>query len=164
MPSAPPAAIDRVLRRRHYLSLGVGELVAAAVFAGIAASGMVPGTDNPALWWALTPLLAILVQAGIYWLAARRWVGRSPMPPAVATAYRALRIVDPLLLVAGLAGLIALFPGGGAGVLAAAVWLFGVVEYLNYFVVRLSYPIHRWATTVTQWRTPQLMKDLRASR
>lgn len=40
------------------------------------------------------------------------------------------------------------------------VWVFGVLEYVNYFVVRLSYPIHRWLTTVGQWHTPQLVQDL----
>lgn len=155
--------INRRLRRRQYLNLGLGELFAAAVFAGIAASGLVPGTDTPALWWALTPLLAILVQAGIHWLSARRWVGRATMPGAMASAYLALRLINPLLLTAGLVGMIAQFPDGGAAALTIAVWLFGVLEYLNYFVVRLSYPIHRWASTVTQWRTPQLVKDIRAA-
>lgn len=159
----PPVTVDRPRRRRQYLKLGLGELFAATVFAYLAASGLVPGTDHRALWCALTPLLAILVQAGIYWLAARRWVGLAPMPRGAAIPFRAVRILDPVLLAAGLAGLIVLFPGGGAGVLASAVWLFGVIEYLNYFVVRLSYPIGRWASTVTQWRTPQLVKDLRAS-
>lgn len=159
----PPATVDRPRRRGQYLNLGLGELFAATVFAYLVASGLVPGTDHRALWCALAPLLAILVQAGIYWLAARRWVGLAPMPRALATTYRALRIFDPVLLAAGLIGVVVLFPGGGASLLAVLVWMFGVIEYLNYFVVRLSYPIHRWASTVTQWRTPQLVQDLNSA-
>ncbi len=46
------------------------------------------------------------------------------------------------------------------GVVAVAVWVFGLVEYLNYFVVRLAYPPARWFSEVESWRTPQLVRDL----
>ncbi|MFC4374746.1 hypothetical protein ACFO5K_11615 [Nocardia halotolerans] len=156
----------RTLRRR-YTSLGTGELAAAAVFAAIAVSGLLPVTSTRdgalALWSALAPLLVILVQAGVYWLSARGWAGRTPMPRRVAATYRALRVLDPVLLAAGLIGVIVWLPAGAGALLVVGVWLFGVVEYLNYFVVRLSYPFHRWAALVTQWRTPRLVADLRES-
>gem|GEM_PF-4242844 len=47
--------------------------------------------------------------------------------------------------------------------LAAAAWTFGLIEYLNYFVVRLSYPPTRWFAEVGRRRTPQLRKDLNAA-
>lgn len=163
-PRAEAAISARRTRlRRRCTSLGLGELTAAAVFAIIAASGMLPATATLSLWSALVPLLAILVQAGVYWLLARDWAGRSPMPRRMAAIYRGLRMLDPLLLAAGLVGVIVWFPAGAGAVLVVAVWLFGVVEYLNYFVVRLSYPLHRWPSVVTQWRTPRLVKDLRTA-
>jgi len=150
--------------RRTYTSLGMGELTAAAVFAVIAAGGMLPVTTTVegrlALWSALAPLLAILVQAGVYWLLARAWAGRAPMPGRIAGVYRGLRILDPILLAAGLLGVIVWFPAGADAVLVLVVWLFGVLEYLNYFVVRLAYPAHRWPSEVTRWRTPRLVRDL----
>jgi hypothetical protein len=154
--------------RRKYLSLGVGELVAALVFTAIAAAVIAPrlehGSDAAALWSALIPLLVILVQAGVYWLAARGWVGRRPMPAGFAATYRWFRVVDVVLLVAGLVGLVMWWPSSvGAALGLSAVWLFGVLEYVNYFVVRLSYPIGRWFTTVGQWRTPRLIQDLRSA-
>lgn len=45
-------------------------------------------------------------------------------------------------------------------VLSAAVLLFAVVEYVNYYVARLAYPVSRWFTEVGQWRTPRLMIDV----
>jgi len=51
--------------------------------------------------------------------------------------------------------------GPGALILAIAIWVFAVVEYLNYFVVRLSYPLSRWFQEVGSWRTPRLMIDVR---
>jgi hypothetical protein len=153
--------------RRAYTSLGLGELSAAAVFALVAVSGALPvarsGAGQRALWSALIPLLVILVQAGVYWLLARRWVGRAPMPAAIAAAYRLFRVLDPVLLAAGLAGAVVFGPSGGGAVLVAGVWLLGVVEYVNYFVVRLAYPLRQWPSRVTRWRTPQLVQDLDAA-
>jgi hypothetical protein len=154
----------RQVRRRKYLSLGVGELVAAAVLAAVLPRLVGPG-DRWALWFALIPLLVVLVQAGSYWLLARGWVGRGSMPASLATVYRAFRWADVVLLIGGLAGLLLSLPDGGRSmVVVLAIWVFGVVEYLNYFVVRLAYPVGGWARSVRQWRTPQMIKDLRTPR
>lgn len=153
--------------RRRYLNLGIGELMAAAVFAVVAAvfvAPRLPGADDVrALWAALVPLLVVLVQAGAYWLGARTWAHHAVMPRPLALVYRACRIVDIALLVAGLIGVVWWPASVGAALLVAAVWGFGVIEYVNYFVVRLAYPVGRWFTSVGQWRTPQLMRDVRAS-
>lgn len=154
--------------RRKYARLGFGELTAAAVFAFLAASGVLPVSQNAegslALWSGLAPLLVILVQAGTYWLLARGWVGCAPMPSRVAHAYRAFRVVDPVMLAAGLTGVLVWLPSGASAVLILGVWLFGVIEYVNYFVVRLAYPIHQWPFLIAQWRSPRLVKDLKTAR
>ena len=43
------------------------------------------------------------------------------------------------------------------------VWAFGVVEYVNYFVARLAYPVSRWVAAVGEWRVPRLMCDVLTS-
>lgn len=153
---------------RKYLSLGVGELVAALVFAVVATVFVAPrlsaDSDAAALWSALIPLLVILVQAGTYWLAARSWVEQRPMPTAWAGTFRLFRVADAAMLAAGLVGMIVWWPDSvGTTLLVLAVWTFGVIEYVNYFVVRLAYPIGRWLTTVGQWRTPRLVQDLKGA-
>lgn len=155
--------------RRRYLSLGLGELVSAAVFAAIAFGVVMPrlGTwqDSAALWAALAPLVIVLVQAGAYWLLAREWVETAPMPTSLAALYRVFRVVDAGLLLAGLLGVLVWLPDHvGAAVAVVAVWLFGVVEYVNYFVVRLAYPLRSWARAISQWRTPRLVHDINAAR
>src|SRR5699024_1792310 len=64
--------------RRTYLSLGLGELAAVAVFLYASMSVLLPGIrlhgGERALWLALIPLVVILTQAGAYWLLARGWV------------------------------------------------------------------------------------------
>ena len=151
--------------RRKYLSLGIGEFTAIAVFVIGALLGVMPrlsGSEPLALWAALIPLCLILAQAGTYWLLARAWVGESTMPRGLAGFYRLLRIVNPILLLAGAVVIAMSLPiGPGALILAIAIWVFAVIEYLNYFVVRLSYPLSRWFQEVGSWRTPRLMIDVR---
>jgi hypothetical protein len=153
--------------RSKYLSLGTGELVAASVFVVVAATAVAPRFGRPAqlaLWFAAGPLFLVLIQGGGYWLAARRWVGRGAMPTRLARLYRVLRIADPILLAGGLVGVWIWWPASGVHALTAVlVWLFGVVEYLNYFVVRLSYPIRSWPTGVRQRRIPRLVQDIQSS-
>ncbi len=155
--------------RRKYLSLGLGEFVAAAVFAAVAVTVAMPQLemrqDSVALWSALVPLLIILVQAGAYWLLARNWVERAPMPASLAALYRAFRALDAGFLAVALLGALIWLPDHvGVALIVMAVWVFGLVEYINYFVVRLSYPIGRWPLMVGQWRAPRLVQDLKSAR
>ncbi len=155
---------ERKRLQGKYLSLGVGECAAVLVFAIAAARLFGNPLENLALWSALLPLLVILLQSGTYWLLARRWVLRSTMPTRTARTYGAFRVLDPVLLLAGLGGLITWFPTNPlAGALTIAVWTFGAVEYLNYFVVRLSYPVTTWLAGNVGRRTPRLILDIRTA-
>lgn len=135
------------------------------MFAATAAVQIDPhlsGRDRWTWWLVLAPLLAILVQAGVYWLLARRWVGHGTMSATLARVYQGFAVLDLLLLAIalialGMAGL-PLWPGLGF----LAVWIFGVLEFINYAVVRLAYPAADWSTQVTRWRTPRLAADVRA--
>ncbi|MBY4126831.1 hypothetical protein HQO83_00325 [Rhodococcus fascians] len=150
--------------RRRYLSLGLGELAAAGVFLTIALVIVMPSLDGNsrlAMWFALVPLLLVLVQAGIYWLLARSWVEHHPMPPSIRRTYRCFRVVNVAVLAGGLGGLITCLPNGLApGFGFIVIWLFGVIEYVNYFAIRLAYPSRLWLSTVGQLRTPRLVQDL----
>jgi hypothetical protein len=161
------ADADRERLRRKYQSLGLGELTAAVVFMVIALRWLGLGADratSAALWSALAPLLVILIQAGSYWLLARTWVPRGEMPAGLARLYRAFRVIDILLLVAGLIGVLIWRPADVLGTaLLLIIWLFGVIEFINYFVMRLAYPINRWFAEVGQRRTPRLMLDVLSS-
>jgi hypothetical protein len=154
----------RAALRRRYLSLGVGELLAAAVFALVAARTVAPRLtvrEDRALWSALVPLLVVLVQAATYWLSARRWVGRAAMPAGLAALFRVFKVGDVLLLAGGLGGVLLWLPERpGAAVVVAVVWLFALLEYLNYYVVRLSYPLAGWFSGVVRRQTPRLVQDL----
>lgn len=145
------------------VNLGIGELVAAAVFAFLAAPAVIrAGLPAAPVWSALAPLLVVLVQAGVYWLVRSR-TNRLPTP--MAASYRVLRVLDAGLLALGVAGIALWWPAQPlAAVAVLAVWLFGVAEFANYFVVRLAYPPTQWLSQVGRRRTPRLMKDLALSR
>lgn len=157
------AGVDR--RRKKYLNLGIGELVAAAAFI-LAVVNLLPsleGTEPRALWAAVLPLVLILAQGGVYWLLARGRLPHGGMSPAMAAVYRTFRVLDVVLLLAAAALVVLWWPERpGAAVLVVLVWLFGVVEYVNYYVIRLAYPVTRWWPGVRQARTPRLIQDLRA--
>lgn len=159
------ASRRRVELREKYLSLGSGEWMSVASFsiAGILGTQRLGSTSDTALaiWAGLAPLLVILMQAGTYWLLARSWVGGGRMPAQLARTFRGFRIVDAVLLVIGLIGVMIWWPSNVmAAILAVAAWIFGVIEYLNYFVVRLSYPPLSWFQRVREARRPQLMQDV----
>ena len=102
-----------------------------------------------------------MVQAGIYWLLARRWVAQRPMPIGLALTYRALSVGDVAFLLAGLIGVIVWLPDQPLLALAVlAVWAFGVIEFVHYYLVRLGYPVGRWLTRVGQRRSPRLALDI----
>ena len=158
----------RTVLRGRYLSLGLGELFAAVVFIWVASVSVLPLLERPtdalAFWSALVPLLVILVQAGVYWLLARRWVRQGTMPRGLAAIYRGLRVLDAALLLSGLIGIIVWFPAHPfAAIGIPLVWLLGVIEYVNYFVVRLAYPPSVWFQRIGEWRTPRLLQDVRAA-
>lgn len=152
--------------RRTYLSLGTGELAAAAVFVvtAVAVATQEPGTGAYGLWSGAGPLVAILVFAGCYWLLARRWLGSRTIPSWVAPVVRVARTGFAVVLVAGLVGAVVWFPASSpARTVTVAALALGVVEYVNYFVVRLSYPAGVWWREVRRLRTPRLVKDGRAA-
>lgn len=151
--------------RRKYLSLGLGELAAVALFICVVLlwSGLGLGSDQARICFLVgfAPLVVILIQAGAYWLLARTWVQIRPIPRRLVRLYRVFQVLDVFILVAAGAYIVVHLPNTGwSGVPAVAVWLFAVVEFVNYYVVRLSYPWSRWFTVVGQWRTPRLIQDL----
>lgn len=159
---------QRAVLRRKFLSLGLGELAAVVAFAYIAFWVLGPKVHDErtmvTFMVALVPLLLVLSQAGAYWLLARAWVKVRSMPHPLAVLYRRFLVLNVLVIVA--AGFYIGFnlPDPPAmAVLSIAVWLFAVLEFVNYYLVRLSYPMSQWFHQVGHWRTPYLIRDIQAS-
>lgn len=148
--------------RRRLTSLGLGELASAALFCVVAVL-LFDGQPRPWLGvLATAPLVLVLVSAGIFWLAASRWVPGGVMPIWMARLYLAARWVLPAVELASFAVLVYTWPGLGLSTgLATAALLLGAAEYVNYFVVRISYPAVGWMREVRQRRIPRLMREVR---
>ena len=117
-----------------------------------------------ALWSALIPLLVILIQAGSVLAAPRNWALRGAMPPGTRGSTGPSGI-DVVLLAAGLVGVLIWRPADVLGTaLLLIIWLFGVIEFINYFVMRLAYPVSRWFAEVGQRRTPRLISTSELTR
>ena len=84
------------------------------------------------------------------------------MPSTLARLYRVFQIIDPLLLIAGLAGVLVWWPDDLW--VKAWCWPSGYSVSSNTsddFAIRLSYPASEWVAKVRQQRLPRLVKDLR---
>jgi hypothetical protein len=149
--------------RRRLLNLGSGELVAAVVFAWLS---LFASREDPVgrigLPLATVGLVLVLMEGGCFWLLARSWVPRGRMPRAVARIYLALRWVMPLILILSAVGLAMRWPSlPQVRILGVGAVSLGVIEYVNYFIRRVSYPVATWCRDVRRLREPRLMRDVR---
>lgn len=84
------------------------------------------------------------------------------MPRALARIYLTLRWVTPLILILSAMGLAMWWPSlPQIRVLGVSAVTFGVIEYLNYFILRVSYPVATWWHDVRRLRQPRLIRDVR---
>ncbi|TVR63785.1 MAG: hypothetical protein EA422_08555 [Gemmatimonadales bacterium] len=121
-------------------SLALGEGAAALVFAWLAVKGGVGG--GAANRFAISLLVFLLAQGSAWWWArlillrswriAHRSIG-------LRRTVRALDRVNRILLLSAVPVMIVLSAGWGDLVVGLAFFAFALVEYVNYFHVRLSY-------------------------
>lgn len=165
--AADEIAQRRDYLRRRYLELGAGELAAVASFvialSAIVSTNDLSSQDSQTLWLALAPLEFILLQGAGYWFAARSWVKKTSAPRWFRVLYTFFLWLNPLVLLGGAMAIVVAEHTRMNLVLGGLSVAFGVIEYVNYYWIRLSYPVRTWFTTVTQWRTPRLRLDLQGS-
>jgi hypothetical protein len=138
--TASTGAASRRTVRRRLRSLAVLELVNIPlqgwVWFGLAG---LPATAANLVGFGLLALL--LIEGAAYWLAKLHQISvRRGHLPAVA-AFRAARVVNPLLLAAGLVatGRAAAMDPGRASWPGFAFALFALLEHVNYFHVQLMH-------------------------
>ena len=89
-------------------------------------------------------------------------VPRHRMPRTLARFYLTLRWVTPLFFVLSAVGLAMWWPSlPHVRVLGVSAVSFGVIEYVNYFIRRVSYPVATWWWDVRRLRQPRLIRDVR---
>jgi hypothetical protein len=138
--SASTGQRGRAALRRRLRSLALGELAAALVFAWLAV-GQRPGGSATRVGIAL--LVFLLVQGSAWWWYRLILLGRGRRGSRFPTGLQfATLFLDRfnLAVLATAAPVVVLVAGGWWDLfLGSAFLLFAVLEYVNYFRVRLSY-------------------------
>lgn len=101
-----------------------------------------PGLVGPFVWLGVVTLGLILIEGGMYWLLKRDWFERTPASVRLRglreayVASIALLCVFPALLVAVL--LVGAAPRADDLALGTFWYLFGVGEFVHYFMVKIT--------------------------
>jgi len=92
------------------------------------------------IMYPLLILSIILIQGSLYW-----WILLKRLSvPKFATKYtgkiyRIFKVIDVILLCMGLPIIILNYSNIAVIILAVFIWLFAVIEWINYYTIRLSY-------------------------
>jgi len=91
----------------------------------------------------LSLLTFILLQGSIYWAILIRRLFKPQFGSAsVPKLYGGFRILDLILLISGFSFIVWNTQSVQVAVLAALIQLFALIEWVNYFLVRLSYSLN----------------------
>ena len=122
--------------KNQFLNLAAGELAAVVVFVFV--SRLL--NFGAAAWAAFSCLIFILLQGSMYWLYRYLLIRKKrEVHPNVIRILSIARMLNLVLLAA--IGLTVPFVRNSTRdlIIAAVIFLFGVVEYINYYWYRLSY-------------------------
>lgn len=129
--------------KKELTNLCVGELAAVVSFWLCFFTIKVWLVDKKMMILILYPLLVlsfILVQGSVYWfILLRRMSTPKFLSAYVANIYRILKIIDAILLCIGIPIILLNYSNIAVTTLSVFIWLFSIIEWINYYVVRLSY-------------------------
>ncbi len=129
--------------KQKLYSLASGELVALAVFWLNFLLFKKWLTTPQALIAIVYPLLLvslILLQGSLYWwVLIKRLSKRNFAIKQTGRIYGLLRQVDLILLALGILIILIEFSSWPVSLIAVAIWLFALIEWINYFHWQLSY-------------------------
>lgn len=91
----------------------------------------------------LSLLTFILLQGSIYWAILIRRLSKSQFGSGnVPKIYGVLRILDLILLISGFPFIFWYTQSVRVAIIATLIQLFALIEWINYFLVRLSYSLN----------------------
>lgn len=125
---------QQINMKKKLISLSTGELVSVFLFWMLMLEMKI---TSFAVLYNLFVNSMVLIQGAFFWFLLLRGKGRIEKP--VRMVYQAFQIVDVLFLLSGVG--VILFAAHRTGEkIGGLFWLlFALVEYINYFQIRLSY-------------------------
>ena len=132
--------------KQKLYSLASGELVALAVFwlnFFLFKKYLVTPQALIAIVYPLLLVSLILLQGSLYWwILIKRLSKPNFAIKQTGPIYNLLRQVDLILLVLGIPLILIEFSSWPVSLIAVAIWLFALIEWINYFHWQLSYSLN----------------------
>ena len=132
--------------KQKLYSLASGELVALAVFwlnFLLFKKYLVTPQALIAITYPLLLVSLILLQGSLYWwILIKRLSKHNFAIKQTGPIYGLLRQVDLILLALGMPIILIEFSSWPVSLIAVAIWLFALIEWINYFHWQLSYSLN----------------------
>ena len=132
--------------KQKLYSLASGELVALAVFwlnFFLFKKWLVTPQAMISIAYPLLLVSLILLQGSLYWwILIKRLSKPSFAIKQTGRIYGLLRKLDLILLVLGIPLILMEFSSWPVSLIAVAIWLFALIEWINYFHWQLSYSLN----------------------
>ena len=132
--------------RKELVSLCLGEFTAVLSFwfcFFLLKNRLADWNSLVTILYPLSLLTFILLQGSIYWAILIRRLFKPQFGSAsVPKLYGGFRILDLILLISGFSFIVWNTQSVQVAVLAALIQLFALIEWVNYFLVRLSYSLN----------------------
>lgn len=132
--------------RKELLSLCLGELAAALSFwlcFFLLKNRLGDWNGLISILYPLSLLIFILLQGSIYWAILIRRLSKPQFGSVtVPKLYGCFRILDLVLLISGFPFIVWNTQSVQVTILATLIQLFALIEWVNYFLLRLSYSLN----------------------
>ena len=132
--------------RKELVSLCLGEFTAVLSFwfcFFLLKNRLADWNSLVTILYPLSLLTFILLQGSIYWAILIRRLSKPQFGSGnVPKIYGGLRILDLVLLISGFSFIVWNTQSVQVAVLATLIELFAFIEWLNYYIVRLSYTLN----------------------
>lgn len=132
--------------KQRLTSLATGELVAVVVFWINFFLFKKWITSTNALISISFPLLIlsfVLIQGSIFWCILIKRISKPRFAEKyTGRIYKGLKIIDLILLCIGILVIIFKYRGFYTLIISLAIWIFAVIEWINYYKLQLSYSLN----------------------
>ena len=132
--------------KQKLINLAVGELVAVTVFwmnFFIFKKLLITAKSLITISFPLFILSFILIQGAVFWcILAKRMSKPGFALKYTGKIYGKLKVLDVILLFVGVLVIILNYSGFLTMLIAFAIWIFAVIEWVNYYKLQLSYSLN----------------------
>ena len=132
--------------KQKLINLAVGELVAVTVFwmnFFIFKKLLITAKSLITISFPLFILSFIIIQGAVFWCILVKRISKPKFAlKYTGKIYGKLKVLDVILLFVGVLVIILNYSGFLTMLIAFAIWIFAVIEWVNYYKLQLSYSLN----------------------